>query len=271
MRRKLDSLVMLRFNFVLRPVGEIAPWTAGDGTDPNLLWFGLSDGHYWISVDEVDLFRFSESRCNEWRLQGFDVSEYADYYIVRLWEDVLGSLAEFLEPVPVDLRSFVGGQMREWDEVDSSAADVARSWWAQHSLDNGHIMAPDIRWWREKDDGMDVVWTEWSHPRAEDWAARPHGGVAVSTEDFVAAVTDFNRVCISRSAGTRATTKRRNRARRHVESGDRRHGRDVGHPDHRVRPSPIRRIRWPRNQLVPDRLLTTQNEPRALLHHRDRS
>lgn len=52
--------IMIRFNFELRAVSEIAPWTNGAGNDPHLSWFGLSDGHYWVTVNDVDLFRFSD-------------------------------------------------------------------------------------------------------------------------------------------------------------------------------------------------------------------
>ena len=103
---------MIRFNFDLRPVGEIVPWTKGDGSDPRLGWFALSDGHYWITVDEVELFRYSEESVALWRSEGYEVaSPYANYQVVRLWEDVLDWLPEFHEPVPEDLHAFVRGEL----------------------------------------------------------------------------------------------------------------------------------------------------------------
>jgi Family of unknown function (DUF5984) len=56
---------MIRFNFELRPVGEIKPCTNGAGVDPRLHWFALSDGWFWITVAEVELFRFSEGSLRE--------------------------------------------------------------------------------------------------------------------------------------------------------------------------------------------------------------
>jgi hypothetical protein len=185
---------VIRFNFSLLPVGEIQPWTNGDGTDPRLHWFALSDGHYWITIGDVDLFCTSETKLSELREEGWAVSSpYVDYQVVRLWEDVLDCLPEFLEPVPDDLHGFIRSKLSEWDETDSNSADSARSWWANHFLSSGHVMTQPVRWWRDTSNGTDVVWTEWLPSDQQEWfAAPPEGRVATPTAEFIAAIEDFD-------------------------------------------------------------------------------
>jgi hypothetical protein len=87
------------FNFVLRPLGDVAPW----GKDPpKLHWFGLTDGWFWLEADDQTLFRFSDTFLEQRCGQGSTAPvPYVDYYVVRLWEDVLDGLHDFLSQVPL--------------------------------------------------------------------------------------------------------------------------------------------------------------------------
>jgi hypothetical protein len=190
---------MIRFNFELRPVGEIKPWTNGEGVDSRLHWFALSDGWFWITVEEVELFRFSEGSLREWRTDSNRaVRPYADYCVVRLWEDVVNCLPEFLEPVPADLHAFVRGGLCEWDETNSSSADAATEWWAAHTLTNGYMIAPRIRWWRDATVEHDVMITDWT--ASSDLACPSTGSKSVDTSEFIEAVEDFDARFISAMA-----------------------------------------------------------------------
>ncbi|WP_405608830.1 DUF5984 family protein [Streptomyces sp. NBC_01508] len=128
---------MIQFRFGLRPVDDIRPW---GGETPYLSWFSLTDGWYGLEADGHHLFRYSDGT-------------YVDYYVVRLWEDVLVALPEALEPVPNDLLPFVADDHSAWLPVDNpeteAETEAAVGWYGQHSLDMGYLRsAPHIRWWR---------------------------------------------------------------------------------------------------------------------------
>lgn len=64
----------------------MSPW---GGDQPRLHWFGLTEGWCWIRVGEHELLRCS-------RLYHPDC--YVDYYLARLWEDVIVLNPDVLEP-----------------------------------------------------------------------------------------------------------------------------------------------------------------------------
>ncbi|MEV4995650.1 DUF5984 family protein [Streptomyces niveus] len=162
---------MIRFRFGLTPVHDIQPW---GGDAPSLSWFSLTDGWYDIEADGRHLFR-----------HGADGTS-VDYYVVRLWEDVLDVLPEALEPVPADLVAFMAGDHTRWLPADSPDTEAAVTWYGQHALDTGYLRtAPHIRWWRTTAEaGDDLMTVTWTHD--PDGTA---GRVTLPTPDFVAAVT----------------------------------------------------------------------------------
>lgn len=171
---------VIRFEFALDPIGTIEPWTDGRGGDPQLHWFGLTLGQYRVVVDDQELLD-------------------AHYQIARLWEDVLERLPRYLEPTPdelVDLVRVDDDGLPEWTDGFDDDEDAATAWRAEHHLRSGHLALPAVRWWRTVDDGGDVVWTAWRHDRSDGSVpldAPGAGLVATATDDFVAAVADFDR------------------------------------------------------------------------------
>src|SRR5438105_15938246 len=87
------------FDFTLRELDQIQPWGAPE--DPNLHWFGLSDGTYWMNVGQSKLFEYTAAA------QAHAVPQFCDYQVVRLYEDLLEVVPYVLEPVPPQLMSFV--------------------------------------------------------------------------------------------------------------------------------------------------------------------
>ena len=197
---------MIRFEFVLDPIPDIRPWTDGDGQHPRLHWFALTLGEYWIVVDDHELFRLDDATMDRFRADGFDARRYADYQVVRLWEDLINGFPAFVEPVPQDLLSFVTrGYLRPFDESDSPDVDAARTWHNDHFLDAGHIVLQSLRWWS---DGADV-WTEWFAPASDITSDAPsYGLVPRSFPDFERAVEDFDRRLIHTMANRVADVKR---------------------------------------------------------------
>jgi len=130
------------FDFRLRPVDEVAPW--GKPGEPNLHWFGLTDGCYWLNVGDNQLFRYSQALLS-YDTQGrrnMPTLPYVDYYVVRLWEDLLDLLPDILEPVPDRLAHMLGpdGAWYAWEaradatqeEIGEDGEDDDDRYWAEY-------------------------------------------------------------------------------------------------------------------------------------------
>lgn len=171
-----ETRTVIRFRFALTPVDGIQPW---GGETPSLSWFSLTDGWYDIEADGHHLFRHTADGAP------------VDYYVVRLWEDVLDALPEALEPVPADLVPFMAGDHATWLPADHPDAEAAAVRYGQHVLDTGYLRTtPHIRWWRTTaESGDDLMTVTWTHDHDHGAAGR----VTLPTPDFIAAVTTLHR------------------------------------------------------------------------------
>ncbi|GAB4050850.1 DUF5984 family protein [Catellatospora paridis] len=182
----------IRFQFELRPVAEVPPWGSHVA---NLHWFGLTSGWYWIEVGGHQLLRYRDEAVARWELE----RPYPDYYVVRLWEDMLILRAALHEPVPDDLIAFVDGTSprRDYPEDDwSEDVDKALDLQSDFDVYCGYLTdAPVLRAWRHVTDGQDVVSVcQRILPAEEGTFDGPERlVVTVPTEEFFAAVDDFDR------------------------------------------------------------------------------
>ncbi|MEV4481501.1 DUF5984 family protein [Micromonospora coxensis] len=184
---------MLQFAFELRPVLQVPPW----GSDrPNLHWFGLTDGWYWINAQDCELLRYRDNAVRRWELE----RPYPGYYVARLWEDVLALRWALQEPVPQDLVAFVDGTFprRDFPDDDQFGAgvDAAFGFQGDHHLDLGYLTgSPILRCWRQSVEGRDVVTlSQQISPEKQGTFAGPERlDVALPAAGFFAAVEDFDR------------------------------------------------------------------------------
>lgn len=179
------------FNFALRPLEQIQPW--GEPDDPNLHWFGLTDGCYWIQAGNSRLFEYSESA------QSKGVPRLCDYQVARFYEDVLEITPHVLEEVPEDLGCFISvDESKEWNHHPSQWSDIIASldesedldlhslaicWIDHRKLDSLYLSPPScaVFWsdsefvhieWDNRQSFIDggLAWTaefgRWSLPRA---------------------------------------------------------------------------------------------------------
>ncbi|WP_328392892.1 DUF5984 family protein [Nocardia sp. NBC_00416] len=190
---------MMRFRFELAPVEEVGPW----GPDRRLHWFGLTEGRYCLEVGGTELMRYAEQTIAARPLEGRRTkAPWVDYYVVRLWEDMLDALPHILEPVPDDLVDFVAAGAAEWADTDDpeilndTSIDAACDACAQRCVDTGYLrFGPFLRWWRTVDtaDTVTVAWQFTPDPDGEIAFTAPLSGRAsVATDEFIAAVTDFD-------------------------------------------------------------------------------
>ncbi|MCO8270234.1 DUF5984 family protein [Actinoplanes sp. TRM 88003] len=178
----------MRFEFALRPLSQVSPW----GRDrPTPHWFGLSDGWYWISVEGHEILRYQDEAVARWDLE----RPYPDYYVTRMWEDLILLRWALQEPVPDDLVPFVDGSFgrREFPDDDfGPAVDAAFDLQSDLTLDVGHLTdAPELRCWRRRDS---VTLSQRIAPaRRGTFAGPPRLEVEVPAAELFAAVDDFDR------------------------------------------------------------------------------
>lgn len=165
----------MRLQFRLRHVTNIAPWGSADR--PVLHWFALTDGWYWIEAGEAELFRYSRAEVDTAVQEGPDALRarefvempYADYYVVRLWEDLLEMLPDVLEPVSARLIAALGAERRwlAWEQQAKTAVEAvddetsyenaqdtleaaAEWWWKRHLYTNYLQAGPQIWFWSDR-------------------------------------------------------------------------------------------------------------------------
>lgn len=182
---------MIQFCFRLTPLPEVEPW----GPERSLHWFALTDGCYWLALDGLELLRYTPLTVGRFRAPGSP--PYVDYYLARIWEDLLRLLPEALEPVPDDLVDLITS---DWPPAEDERTDAALCWCSDHILDLGYLRCPpEIRWWRRVDDDhdRDHITVAWKHPTRDDgnfeWEAPRTGQATIPCSEFVAAVEGLDR------------------------------------------------------------------------------
>ncbi|PXX60225.1 hypothetical protein DFR70_11065 [Nocardia tenerifensis] len=123
---------------------------------------------------------------------------YVEYYVARLWEDVLTLLPGALEPVPSDLTDFISAEPTDWSWSDTPAVEAASTWYDDRVLDTGYLwFGPHLRWWRTVDGDSDVITVAWHHPTDPEseieFTGPPTGRVSVPTDEFRTAIIGFDR------------------------------------------------------------------------------
>ncbi|MEU4679081.1 DUF5984 family protein [Micromonospora sp. NPDC023737] len=195
---------MIRFRFELYPLDEVSPW----GSDqPRLHWFALTEGWYWLEASGQELLR---------RTRQVHPHPYTDYYLVRLWEDVIVLTPKVLEPVPDDLQPFIASDPAQWtcdalefvpeaddERIDDGNADVpdrpvvtAALWHGEHYLDFGYLRnPPKLRLWRTSRGDRDEITMDWRHEDDGEigFTADPTVRLNVSTTAYVEAVHNLDR------------------------------------------------------------------------------
>jgi hypothetical protein len=156
------------FQFELRPLDQIQPW--GEPEDPNLHWFGLTDGLYWIQAGEHRLFEYSNIAQTR-----SGVPPFCDYQVVRLYEDVIDLAPYALEPVPEELQRYIAlDESKPWNhywtkwyesvhaigasEDSMNLLDDAGPWMGRRTLDSAYLTpSTNIVFWSNRD-SVHIQW-----------------------------------------------------------------------------------------------------------------
>jgi hypothetical protein len=132
-------IAAMLFDFELAPLAACMSVT--HPANPELSWFRLTQGEYWITVGDNTLLEYVEAA----RTAGAPL--HCCYPVARLHEDILNMLPCILEPVPAALVQYLAG-------------DNAAAWWETYetwydrSLDAG----PDARLQQMDDDAHGLLY-----------------------------------------------------------------------------------------------------------------
>lgn len=191
------------FQFELRALDQIQPW--GTPGDPNLHWFGLTDGHYWIQAGEHKLFEYGSTA--QARLE---VQRFCDYQVVRLYEDVVQLAPYALEEVPQVLQRYIAlDESKPWNhywtkwcqaldsrgtpEEGMNLLDDAGSWMGHRTLDSTYLTpSTNIIFWSDQD----AVHVQWDNrdkvlQDCQAWSAQ-FGSWRLARAEFMDEVRSFH-------------------------------------------------------------------------------
>src|SRR5262249_38264841 len=114
----------------------------------------------------------------------------ADYFVVRLWEDLIELLPDLVDEVPAQLAArlenadaWLRWTERAWELDDLDLVDAATSWWNERELYSGHfVAAPRLHVWRTG--GI-------AHAHSD------HGHTTIALTTFVDEILRFDRALIA--------------------------------------------------------------------------
>lgn len=181
-------------NFSLTDLDSVVPW--GEGSN-RLHWFGLTDGSYWMGVGQAKLFQYvagaGPSKASE--------VTYVDYYVARLWEDLLDLLPRVVHEVPQNIEHSLTNRS-PWQQGKSEGA--AGAFWTARALDCGYLVNPPNIWIWSSAGVTRIRWSsnspEIERPR---WTAG-EGESEMPTAQFVEEVKGFDQRLMARM-GDRVT------------------------------------------------------------------
>jgi hypothetical protein len=189
------SAGQFRILFDIDEVEKTPPW--GKAGEHKLHWYGLTSGRFWIETSAGPPLEYTSEIFRHWSLR----SKVPDYFVARIFEDLLSILPLILEQVPADIAAIVANRAwrvnaERWrdaveDEPRWDRWYSATQWWHDRTLDLGYLQhAPELAFWRTEDE----VLFQWSGDVKTDgvpvWAV-PQGQISISAEAFEAEMFRF--------------------------------------------------------------------------------
>jgi len=162
-------------------------------------WFGLTSGRFWIEIPSGNLLEYTSAIQESWSTPG----KHPDYFVARIFEDLLSILPAILEPVPADIAARITdpswrvnaeqwcGSVQE-DEQRWEQWYTAARWWYNRSLDMGYLRhAPRFTFWRVGE----TLFFQWNADARENsipvWTLAD-GQLSMSAHAFEMAVARFS-------------------------------------------------------------------------------
>jgi hypothetical protein len=192
---------MAPFRFELAAIESIAPW--GEPSNPNLSWFALTLGDFWIDLGRDELFRYAPCALAAWGV----TKPYAEYQIAAFLRDIRSCVAPALAPLPIEIER-LAADVYGLAELKSSTRRAADAMGAEEGSD---LYYAAWRWLGERSPCMAylVQYPRFHFVRIGDeieigydnrgclidgvpvWTAQI-GAYRISVEAFAAAVTEVS-------------------------------------------------------------------------------
>jgi Family of unknown function (DUF5984) len=204
------------FEFELDPIENVQPW--GESPNERIHWFGLTQGIYRLKVGNEYLLNYTDEftdYISKNHPQIYYKGTYVDYYVVRIWEDLIDLLPTILEPVPKDLQHFFKSdykvqktwfeKVNEWEEKAesqktqtndeiSNICDAAIYWIQNRQLECWYLSPPAKIWfWADEND----VIISWDNADTivegfQVWSAK-RGNFRINRDEFIAELKQFDK------------------------------------------------------------------------------
>ncbi|MDF3033829.1 MAG: hypothetical protein K0R76_783 [Alphaproteobacteria bacterium] len=181
-------------------------------------WYTLTCGYYRIVLGDNFLLNYSDQVVDKWKVNGNipdkyfprrlheNYSSYVDYYVSRLWEDLIDMLPVIREPLPQKLE-IIMNDPRRWHNKAQKWIDnqpdndkywdiycAGTSWLDSRQLDNGYLSpSSPIYIYLSKDNMVHFVWDN-RNKKIENIAAwsSESGRFCLSKDVFFQEVALFN-------------------------------------------------------------------------------
>lgn len=190
----------------------------------SLSWYELTDGWYWIDVGNTQLFRYTQAAFSRFQPPRSANGRYVDYYVDRLFADLLEMLPTVLEPLPAQLveRLSSFSAWNAWledrdtwnaarypddddtDDYNEEEVDTYRAagdWWYQRRLDTAYLVAGPCIWLWNDGAAIHLAWD--NRERFLDgvpaWEAQV-GELSLPVADFLTEVTTFQQMLLEAMA-----------------------------------------------------------------------
>jgi hypothetical protein len=198
------------FEFALDALDDVHAW--GAPPDQSLSWFGLTQGRYRLNAGGHLLLNYSDATVAKHAADWPEAypGPMVDYYVARLWEDLLGMLPDILTPLPRQLHDILvlpDADRAAWaDGLSQSLSDEAYldaiDWLGARVLDSGYLQhAPWLRLWSCEGQTF-IAWDCTRHMKdgVAVWSATA-GHHAMPTDAFVADIGGFHADLIASMEG----------------------------------------------------------------------
>lgn len=210
-----ERFVYMIFEFKLDPLKDVQPW--GESPNKQIHWFALTQGIYRLKVGDELLLNYSDEFIDHIS-KHFPQTQYqgtfVDYYIVRLWEDLIDVLPHILEPIPQDLQHFFESDyktQRDWFEkvkdwhdkaelnkdLDNDKIwnihELANYWIENRHLDSGYL-SPSARIWIWSDENDVII--SWDNQELivdgiQVWSSN-RGNYRINRNEFIKELQRFD-------------------------------------------------------------------------------
>ncbi len=201
---------------------EISPLKERPMEERHISWYTLTDGWYWIDVGTTRLFWYTPQVAEQLEAPRLANGLAVDYYVARLWADLLELLPALLEPLPLPLLQRVSdiSAWKNWitardtwnderpEETDEEKMEeetdvylTAARWWYERAVFTVYLVSGPRIWFWSDGTQIHIGWDNRDRliNGIPAWEAQI-GQISLPIADFLADLRAFDQLLIARMA-----------------------------------------------------------------------